>query len=75
MSKYTCCMLAALFFMLSFFFWGSSDVVRWGKDSARYCDMVKIHKQSGEDPKIGWPDFAGIYQEFCVAPSKEEPWP
>ena len=33
---------------------------------ATYCEMVKLHKESPNDPGIGWPGFKGIYSRDCI---------
>lgn len=30
-------------------------------DEQHYCEMVKLHKETGK----GWPDYKGIYAEVC----------
>ena len=31
-------------------------------DRRLYCTMVKLHM---DDPRIGWPDYRGVYAEVC----------
>jgi len=31
----------------------------------KYCDMVKLHKDSGNDSNIGWADYKNTYDQEC----------
>jgi hypothetical protein len=35
-------------------------------DQDVYCEMVGLHKESGNDPGIGWPDYQDTYEEQCL---------
>ena len=33
------------------------------QEQALYCEMVATHKATGGE--YGWPDYKGVYQEYC----------